>query len=705
MSETFPRPKVSICVPLKNRTSISVEHAGKPLLLKLFANGARRLFEIIEPDDHWEVVVADFHSDDVNVAEFLSGLRSHYRCPNLEVKHMMVEGKYNLGKARNLAAVHASADILFFMDADMTFANRLVFDTAYQIVGGAGKVYFPIVETYLGPGHENHKPRPTGKGNVFMLRRHWEQRKWAELDHWGREDDQMFDFFDAKRLAYRDQAGSLFHQWHPNDLAFKSRYLGQGLHSEKQTFARPEYRMWDERIFHEVNQLNCYRLPTAFAPDDVIIDIGAHIGSFAYACLKRGCGQVLAYEPDPLNFAKLKANLSPFAQRVQLFEKAVWRSDAPQRRLPMRQFGRSDPAANTGLGSLAIQGCADAQVETVSLDEILTACNAPVRLLKLDCEGGEYPILYTSKKLAKVQTVVTEYHTFDWLPGALVPGHKPDPENLKALFQAQGFSVQSTGNARFGYIWAARPAWDHIESAPSGRIPRKIHFVWLGSPLPTLYEEMIQRCRKLHPDWQVRVWSEQEVLGLVASMRTVLDGRLRQPSLSLSTKADLARYHIIAQEGGIYLDTDFFILQGLEPLRNCSLFGVYEQSSVVCCGVFGAVPGHPLFARIFEHLRTADFTLAPNLLAGPRMFSPLCREHVESDSKAQLLPPRSFFPVSFERKHVLSAWRTCNLRDSYGAHLWAHSWGKHGGDAESTLMARVEALLENPSVCCERATS
>src|SRR4051812_882477 len=48
----------------------------------------------------------------------------------------------------------------------------------------------------------------------------------------------------------------------------------------------------DEGVFHAVNTHNEYRLPQAFRADDVIIDIGMHIGSFCYAALTRGSNHV-----------------------------------------------------------------------------------------------------------------------------------------------------------------------------------------------------------------------------------------------------------------------------------------------------------------------------------------------------------------------------------------------------------------------------
>jgi mannosyltransferase OCH1-like enzyme len=229
-------------------------------------------------------------------------------------------------------------------------------------------------------------------------------------------------------------------------------------------------------------------------------------------------------------------------------------------------------------------------------------------------------------------------------------------------------------------------------------IPKKIHFVWLGSELPELHQALIRRCKKLHPGWRVRVWDDEHVRNLVRGMGTKLEARLRQPDLTLSTKSDLARYHIVAREGGIYLDTDFLILRPLDSLLHSSLFGVYQQPGLVCSGVFGAVRGHPVFSRVFEHLRQADYGLSPERLAGPLMFSPICRAAATSDSAVRLLPPSSFLPVHYDEKHDWSVWLNRDLKGAYAVHLWAHSWGPNGGDEQKTLLGRIGALLLNRSL-------
>jgi len=227
-------------------------------------------------------------------------------------------------------------------------------------------------------------------------------------------------------------------------------------------------------------------------------------------------------------------------------------------------------------------------------------------------------------------------------------------------------------------------------------IPQKIHFVWLGSETPGLFHSLIEFCRRLHPGWEIRVWRDAEIRDLIVSMRTGLAERMEQNDLSLSTRSDIARHHIVASEGGIYLDCDFLVLKSLEPLRSCSLFCVDQGGGFFCAGVFGAVAHHPIFAEVFEALRRADYTQAPHLSAGPHMFHPILCRHLESDPSAVALS-KGFFPVHYDEKYDLNTWARCDLGEVFAAHLWAHSWGESGGDSDANLYARIGALMLNRS--------
>ncbi len=177
----------------------------------------------------------------------------------------------------------------------------------------------------------------------------------------------------------------------------------------------------DHGIFNHVVLFNEYQLPGSFAPDDIVIDIGAHIGSFAEAVLSRGCRNVTCIEPDRSNFELAAANLKPHIDSgcVRLIGGAAWRSDCNTDELYFdghHPFPDSFPGLggviNTGSGSV-IWGDGE-PVTKVAFDDIIDLATARgenrVRLLKLDCEGSEWPILLTSQRLGLIDEICGEFH-------------------------------------------------------------------------------------------------------------------------------------------------------------------------------------------------------------------------------------------------------------------------------------------------------
>jgi len=43
------------------------------------------------------------------------------------------------------------------------------------------------------------------------------------------------------------------------------------------------------------------------------------------------------------------------------------------------------------------------------------------------------------------------------------------------------------------------------------RIPKIIHQIWLGSPLPDRCKVLQKTWKKYHPDWEYRLWTEKEI--------------------------------------------------------------------------------------------------------------------------------------------------------------------------------------------------
>ena len=126
-----------------------------------------------------------------------------------------------------------------------------------------------------------------------------------------------------------------------------------------------------------------------------VLDIGANVGAFSIFAAYKWPGCIVhSYEPDPKNFKYLSRNCDgwsfPHNQAVGLGDTATL------------YFGRNGLCGST---------FAEPEGSTGSVEvECLDASLLPeADIVKIDCEGAEWPILYTSQRLHQVDAIFGEY--------------------------------------------------------------------------------------------------------------------------------------------------------------------------------------------------------------------------------------------------------------------------------------------------------
>ncbi len=182
-------------------------------------------------------------------------------------------------------------------------------------------------------------------------------------------------------------------------------------------------------------------------PADTIVDIGGHIGSFTVKAASQAVdGKVYAFEPFPSTYAVLQKNTENL-KNVQAHQKAVSGISGTQQLF----FSSSNPAEN----SLLRKTDNSIEVPLITLQEAFDINHIEkVDLMKIDCEGAEYDILFNAgDSLARVQKMVMEVHEPKYFD---IPD-KYTIDGLVILLENAGFQVSFVRENRFqGYIFASR---------------------------------------------------------------------------------------------------------------------------------------------------------------------------------------------------------------------------------------------------------
>jgi len=167
---------------------------------------------------------------------------------------------------------------------------------------------------------------------------------------------------------------------------------------------------WDDvvGIYFEIFVERCYTPPWFYRPakGDAVLDVGANIGVFTLFLNRAAPGiRVNAYEPHPLTFATLQANMScnAIGNGVVAHNTAIGRGEVVR-------FARAT-GPDSGHQAATATGDGDA-IPCATLEAAASAVSGPIALVKVDTEGAELEILepVPASVWARVARVVVEYH-------------------------------------------------------------------------------------------------------------------------------------------------------------------------------------------------------------------------------------------------------------------------------------------------------
>jgi Glycosyltransferase sugar-binding region containing DXD motif len=198
---------------------------------------------------------------------------------------------------------------------------------------------------------------------------------------------------------------------------------------------------------------------------------------------------------------------------------------------------------------------------------------------------------------------------------------------------------------------------------PRMRIPRVLHRVWVGpAEMPDAYVEFGHGFARLHPDWEMRLWTDADLASL--DITDAERGRARSPA----ELSNVVRYEVVKRFGGVFFDADMECRQPLDGLlAGVEAFAALELPGRAACGALGAVPGHRVFERA-ARLSRRTLGLGPHSADanGPYFLSLI----LEQEPGVTLFGADKFYPYHWEEPERAGD----PFPGAYAVHHWSLSW-------------------------------
>jgi beta-1,4-mannosyl-glycoprotein beta-1,4-N-acetylglucosaminyltransferase len=203
----------------------------------------------------------------------------------------------------------------------------------------------------------------------------------------------------------------------------KDYYYQKGL--IKPIYNNDNLKAYDNWTYDEIFDKNLYDIQPVDIQGKTLIDIGANVGMFALRCAELGMKHAHCFEPQSGNYKKMleliagKPNITPYKMAIL---------DGSVKSVHMRNDGVCSDIYGTDK---------DEEVPCMSLNDVMNLFVLPKSdvVLKLDCEGSEYEIIYNSPKelIQSFETIFIEIHN------VLNPKYVGKAKELGAYIESLGF--------------------------------------------------------------------------------------------------------------------------------------------------------------------------------------------------------------------------------------------------------------------------
>jgi hypothetical protein len=199
-------------------------------------------------------------------------------------------------------------------------------------------------------------------------------------------------------------------------------------------------------------------------------------------------------------------------------------------------------------------------------------------------------------------------------------------------------------------------------------IPKKIHYCWFGNQEK---DKLIRTCldtwKEKLPGYEIIEWNEKNYP--IENSSLYVQNMYKKKRWAFVS--DYARLDILYTHGGIYLDTDMYVLQSLDVFLKNTCFLGKESAEYINAAIMGSVPYDPFIKKCKEIYDNTVDIFKPI----PTIITDLYNKKDNTFDTVTLYETSFFYP--FSAKNISRFDPTHPPKDAYTVHMWNYSWGNH----------------------------
>ena len=178
-------------------------------------------------------------------------------------------------------------------------------------------------------------------------------------------------------------------------------------------------------------------------------------------------------------------------------------------------------------------------------------------------------------------------------------------------------------------------------------IPKIIHYCWFGgNEKPTLIKRCIESWKKICPDYEIKEWNESNFdVCCNAYVKKAYEMK------KWAFVADYARFYVLYNYGGVYLDTDVQLVNNIDELRLKGKFAGFGNDEIVATGLILATEKNDwLCKKVMDSYIGEDFVWddpSKILAIGRRVTRILMDSGLKPNGQMQTVRDYTIYPKYF----------------------------------------------------------